>query len=312
MKRLRNDRGSVLVMVVLMFTGLMAIGGITLDVGSWYTAKRKLQSTADAAALAAAQDLPNTTTAGQSATSYANLNNSGLNSWTPSFPNTYTIDISLSKSAPSYFSSLVGVSGKTVHAHSRALVGTPTQLNNVLPVAVNVNVACKTDSTGCFNLAKTLTFDDSTTVSFSSSSWGLMDPSGQNTSTTTCQGQASESNLASWVTTGYPGTLSTGTYDGAVNGQKQAIQNALNTQIGKVLLIPVFDTASQSWCQNPAKGGFHVVGWAAFVIDQSIPNSDWTAHVKKLHGHFTTYLAHSVPYTPGYNGFGVKVVALNQ
>jgi Flp pilus assembly protein TadG len=311
MKRLGNDRGSVIVFVVLFCTVLVAVAGLTMDFGSWYSEKQKLQGTADAAALAAAQDLPDTGTAATTATQYANDNNSGLNSWTPAFPNNYTVTIDLSKTAPAYFAKIVGVDSKTITAHSQAQVGSPTEMRNVLPIGVNQSAVCLTGSSGCFNVSKSLKFDDTTTASFHASTWGLMDAAGGSTSTSSCQGQASDSDITSWIQNGYQGVLPVNEYFGSVNGQKST-QNALNTQISKPLLVPVFDDAQSSWCQNPAKGGFHVVGWAALVIEQAIPDSDWGPHVKLLHVHFVEYIVHDVDSTPGFSGFGLKVIKLSQ
>jgi Putative Flp pilus-assembly TadE/G-like len=311
MKRLANDRGSVLVFVVLFCTVLVAVAGLTMDFGSWYSEKQKLQGTADAAALAAAQDLPNTGTASATATQYANDNNSGLDTWTPAFPNDYTVTIDLGKTSPAYFAKIVGVESKHIVAHAQAQVGTPTELRNVLPIGVNQNVVCTVGSTGCFGANKILTFDDSTTASFHASTWGLMDVGGGSTGTTDCQGQASDSDITSWIQNGYPGTLPVNQYFGGVNGQKST-QNALNTQISKPLLVPVFDDAQASWCKNPAKGGFHIVGWAALIIDQTIPDSDWSPHVKTLHVHFIEYIVHDVESKPGYTGFGIKTIKLSQ
>jgi Flp pilus assembly protein TadG len=311
MKRVADDRGSVIVMVVLLLTALLAISALAVDVGSWYTAKRKLQATADAAVLAGAQDLPDTGAASSSATTYANANNSGLDSWTPTFPDSATIDVSLAKSTPAIFSKLVGINAKTVHAHARAQVGTPGSLKNVAPMAVKSSAACTSASSGCFGTSKTLTFDDSTTTAFgSNSTFGLIDLSGSASTSTSCSGNVGQSSQSDWVTSGYPGLLSVNRYYGATTGQRTAIQNALNSVIGKVLLFPVFDTANSSWCGSP--GGFHVIGWAAFVIDQSIPNSQWNPHLKTLHGHFVQYIAHDVESTPGVPGFGVKVISLIQ
>ena len=50
-----------------------------------------------------------------------------------------------------------------------------------------------------------------------------------------------------------------------------------------VLLFPVFDVA------NAAAGSFHVIGWAAFVID--VVGVDWGSHIKPLTGHFMTFIA---------------------
>ena len=83
-------------------------------------------------------------------------------------------------------------------------------------------------------------------------------------------------------------------YYGATTGQRTSIRNTLNTVIGQVLLIPVFDTANLAWCNA---GGFHVIGWGAFVIDQTITNAEWNPHTKTLHGHFIQYIDHNVLQT---------------
>lgn len=312
MKRLRNERGSVIVMVVLMITALTSIVALAFDFGNWYSAKRKLQNAADSAVLAGAQDLPSTATAASTAVAYENANDSDFApSGTPTFPDSSTIDVTMTKTSPGYFSKLVGVNSKTITVHARAQVGTPTEMHNVLPIGVAQSAVCLVGSVGCFQAAKTLTFDDTTTTSFNSSSWGLMDVSGGSTASSTCQGQASSSDIQTWIQGGYPGTLPVNRYFGGVNGQKST-QNALNTQIGKVLLVPVYNQANIGWCQNPAKGGFYIVGWAAMVIDQVIPDSDWNPHVKTLHVHFIQYIVHDVASTPGFNGFGLKTISLIQ
>jgi Flp pilus assembly protein TadG len=310
LRRLTEERGSVIVFTAITLTALLAVCALAVDFGSWFTTQRHLQGAADAAALAGAQDLPDTATAASRAASYAGTNVSGLSSWSPTFPDSSTIDVRLSKSAPSIFARFVGISSETLHGHARAQVGTPTQIRNALPIGVKTTAVCTDSSTSCFSTSKTLTFDDSSTTSFgSNSTFGLLDLGGASTSSSSCTGNVGESSQASWVTSGYPSLLSVNRYFGASTGQRRSVQNALNASLGKVLLLPVFDTANSSWCNQ---GGFHVVGWAAFVIDQTVPNSDWGPHFKILHGHFTQYFVHDVPYTPGANGYGVKVVALIQ
>jgi Flp pilus assembly protein TadG len=308
--RLTDERGTMIVFTAIILTAVLAVCALAVDFGSWFTKQRHLQGAADAAALAGAQDLPDTGTATSTALSYASTNVSDLASWSPTFPDSSTIDVTLSETAPGTFSKFVGVSSETLHAHAQAQVGTPGQIANALPIAVKTTAACASASIGCFSTAKTLTFDDSTTTTFgSNSTFGLLDLSGSSTSSSSCSGNVGQSTQSGWVNGGYPDLLSVNRYYGASTGQRIALQNALNGVLGKVLLIPVFDTAAMSWCNQ---GGFHVVGWAAFVIDQTIPNSDWGPHVKTLHGHFTQYIVHDVPYTPGITGFGVKVVNLVQ
>jgi hypothetical protein len=74
------------------------------------------------------------------------------------------------------------------------------------------------------------------------------------------------------------------------------------------LLFPVWDQA------DAANKSFHVVGWAAFVID---PNGvNWGSQTKQLTGHFVTFIATdlasggTVP-DPGYD-FGVHVITLTK
>ena len=74
--------------------------------------------------------------------------------------------------------------------------------------------------------------------------------------------------------------------------------------------MPVFANTpapNRAWC---TAGGFYVIGWAAFVIDVTIPNSEWNPHVKILHGHFVQYIAPDAESSPGAPGFGVKTVTL--
>jgi len=310
MRRLRGDHGQALVLTVLCTLALFGIAALVIDAGSWFTAQRKLQRAADAATLAGAQDLPNTSNAAASANTYASLNESGLNTWSPTFPSTNIIDVSLSKPAPGFFAKALGISSVTVHAHARAQVGTPAVLRNAIPIAVKTTAACRSDSIGCFNAPKTLTFDDSSTTAFgSSTTFGLLNLDGSSTNTTTCSGTVGESSQAGWMTSGYPGTLSVDNYFGATTGQRTSIQQALNASLGKILLFPVFDNADAGWC---SAGGFHVIAWAAFIVDQSISNSEWNPHFKQLHGHFTEYIVHDVDYVSTLTGYGVKVVKLTE
>jgi Flp pilus assembly protein TadG len=55
--RLRDERGATLVVVTLFLPVLLLMVAFVLDVGNWFEHKRHLQMQADAAALAAAQDL---------------------------------------------------------------------------------------------------------------------------------------------------------------------------------------------------------------------------------------------------------------
>ena len=75
MKRLiRSQRGQTMVMTVIFVTVLLGMAAVVVDVGSWFVDRRALQASVDAAALAAAQDLPDTGFAASTARAYAAKN----------------------------------------------------------------------------------------------------------------------------------------------------------------------------------------------------------------------------------------------
>ena len=52
-----DDSGAVAVTFAIVFLVIVAFAALAVDVGFWYTAKRQLQSAADAAALAGCREL---------------------------------------------------------------------------------------------------------------------------------------------------------------------------------------------------------------------------------------------------------------
>ena len=75
MKKLwRNEDGQAMVMVALMMVVLLGFAALAIDGGRLYIAKSKMQNAADAAALAGAQDLPNASTAINTAVDFAEDN----------------------------------------------------------------------------------------------------------------------------------------------------------------------------------------------------------------------------------------------
>jgi putative Flp pilus-assembly TadE/G-like protein len=67
----QGDRGQVVVLLVLVLVVLLGIAALTIDLGRAYYAKRSLQASADAAALAGAQGLPNSASAQSLARQYS-------------------------------------------------------------------------------------------------------------------------------------------------------------------------------------------------------------------------------------------------
>ncbi len=72
--RLRGERGQTIVLTVVALMGLLGFVGMAVDVGYAYYGQRELQSTADAAALAGASQLPDSTAATTAAALYGGAN----------------------------------------------------------------------------------------------------------------------------------------------------------------------------------------------------------------------------------------------
>src|SRR5438552_18732472 len=86
---------------------IMGMAAFVIDVGNWYHTRRRLQGTADAAALAGAQRLPNSPSGAQTmALSYANQNGGGGSGakiiGTSTVPSSGPISVRAGKTATSF------------------------------------------------------------------------------------------------------------------------------------------------------------------------------------------------------------------
>jgi Flp pilus assembly protein TadG len=122
-RRRRAERGAVAVAVAILLPVLIGITGLVIDVGSWYETQTQLQSAADAAALAGAQDLPNNpSSAAAAARTLAADNVSGatVTPVTPYDGDSSEIQVTVSKQGSVTFASILGISGPTITASAVA------------------------------------------------------------------------------------------------------------------------------------------------------------------------------------------------
>jgi Putative Flp pilus-assembly TadE/G-like len=123
--RARNEHGQAFALMVVAMIALLGTAAIVMDVGfAWY-AKRQVQASADAAALAGAQELPDITSATDTATQYASLN-------TPD--NLSNVNVSVTTRCSTSAATWCGA-GKTFQANTIAVTETaktPTWFANVL------------------------------------------------------------------------------------------------------------------------------------------------------------------------------------
>jgi Flp pilus assembly protein TadG len=309
--RIRGESGQAFLLLALMLAGLLGMAALVIDVGSWYQADRKLQTAADAGALAGAQHLPTEPdTAKAVAIDYAHRNYAGASVPTPTLPSAGEIDVSATANTPGFFAPFISsvFSSVQVKAHARAAVSVPLTMKNVAPIAVKNTAACVVTNPGCYGQTVTVSFNES---QVSTSTIGLINVECYSDSATGCDaGQTGGSELKDEVENGWPQPLPANEWYGVKTGEtvgpvRQGLQDAANR--GQVLFFPVFDQIGN--------GGrsFHIIGWAAFVIDPT--GVTWTSQTRQLTGHFVTFIATDLAGGGTINGasdFGVHVITLTQ
>jgi Flp pilus assembly protein TadG len=304
MRQLRRcERGQALVLMVLLMVSLLGLATLVVDVGSWFRSKRQLQSTADAAALAGAQALPNRPgDASGLAQQYATKNASDLASADYSIgsdlaPNDQ-ITVHVTRNAPGLFAKVFGINSVQVGATATAEAKTMAQAKHVAPITVkNTEPMLSGPGCPCFGPG------DETTLPLKTGAPGgfaLVDLSGSG------NGTASDDEIADWIVNGYPAYLPVGTYlsDPGAKFNKSQIQSALNSRIGSELLFPVFDTYSG----GGANAGYHVIGWAAFHIESTSLNGTGS-----ITGYFTEVTWDGIGATTSTGGgpnYGARTVQL--
>jgi hypothetical protein len=295
--RLRSDSGQAMLFVVVALLGLVGLVSLVVDGGSWFRTQRQVQTAADAAALAGAQNLPiDQTGARSTAISYAQQNFSGIAAPTITFPSAAEIDVMAAKPVNGI---ILPALNATARAHARAQVSAPSSLKNVAPIAVYKDYACIVTNPTCFGQTVVLGFDEDNPFDPTKSKFGLLDLDRD--------GSAGSGDMKNWLDNGYPDFLPINTTYPPANGEKNGIKSQLQSAADahRVLLFPVYDTATAA--------GYHVIGWAAFVIDDI---GKWAGKEHVLTGHFVTFLATDLaagnPITDPSLDFGVHVITLTQ
>jgi Flp pilus assembly protein TadG len=310
----RSDRGQATVLTLVFLVVLLGMAALVLDIGSWYRADRSTQSTADAAALAGAQALPENpatarTLAAQFATKNGGLGSGGVTISAKIVAND-TISVSVKRPAPGFFSKIFGVKSVTVGSTATARSEGVSSVKYVAPITVHYKhplLNCTGPSTHptCnpdFTHETTLNLEDLHQKGGGSGSgaFGLLnlnfgDPSGN----------IGAGTLADWLLHGYGDYLPLGTYFSApsANFNNSQFQDAMTQVVGKEVLFPVYRLLT-----GPGSNAkYDIIGWVGFVIRTFDPSGS----TGTITGHFTSYTADGVQVTSGGNPyFGVKKVQL--
>jgi putative Flp pilus-assembly TadE/G-like protein len=299
---MKNERGQSLVLTLLFLAAAVGMAAITIDVGSWYRADRKLQANADAAALAGAQELPaRTVEARTAALGYADSNDGGLKSDNVKFRTTLnpndTIEVLTDRPAPGFFAQLFGRSVVDVRAKAAARVGPMSSARWAAPVAV--------DQTHPMLQCGPTCWDDRhpTTLDFLKVGPGAFRLINIDSS----RGGTSPATLGDWIENGLNAVMDNNRWyysDPGMKPNSSHVKSALDVRDETELLFPVY---SQTRAQG-AGFEYFVVGWAVFHI------TDYDIHGSKdsrLYGYFRDMVWEGIiSETAGAPNFGAKTVSL--
>src|SRR4051812_43125834 len=295
---LREERGQALVVSVVFLTALIALTGSVVDVGSWYWQDRKLQGTADAAALAGAQGLANGT-AVSLATQYGDANGGGVAASdvavsAPGAP-THTITVQARKAAPAFFTRLFGFTSVNVRAQATARAGIPEKARWAAPIAVDKRHPMLSGAgCPCFNQATDL---DLTKVG--PGAFRLINLDGT-------KGGTGPTSVADWILNGYDGWMPLDWYfsDSGAKFNASQVKDAMQMRVGDTLLFPIYtDTRAQG-----SNFQYFVVGWAGFHVTGFSAQGNGG----KVFGYFESVLWEGLlgESDDGANDFGVSSIEL--
>jgi Putative Flp pilus-assembly TadE/G-like len=306
----KNERGQVVVLMVVSIVVLLGMAALVVDVGGWWRDKRRLQGTADAAALAGAQELPDdVSTAKTLAQNYATQNGgdvAGSDITVTSGPNANdTIAVTARRTDPGFFSNVLGIGSANISATAKARVGPPAAARYVAPMVVSCDHPliknCAGDHTPTFGVVDQLDFDKMGAPG----AFGMLNLDGGS-------GAVGASEEADWILKGFDKYLPLGKYrsDPGAKFESSNVQDALTARIGSVLLFPVFKTLTGTG-QNAE---YDIIGWIGFHLT----SFDVHGHTATLHGYFTEYIAQGIlassgggaPGTAPSSSFGVKSIQL--
>jgi hypothetical protein len=301
----RNQSGQALVLTVVFLVSMLGMSALVLDVGSWYRAKRNLQATADAAALAGAQALPDDPSGASSlANDYAGRNASDLATKDVSVGSNIVpndrITVHVTRPSPGFFAKLFGIDSVNVGASATAQSEGMAQAKYVAPIAVkNTHPMLAGAGCPCFGPQNETTIPvGSTGAPGAFALVNLLNGA---------QGTSGASVLADWIQKGFQDYLPIGGYfsDPGVKFNSNQIQDALTLRLGTEMLFPVYDTLTGTG----SNAEYHVIGWAAFHLE----SFDAQGNTGTITGYFTDITWDGIPATTPTGGgpnFGAHTVQL--
>lgn len=297
----RSERAQSLVIVLVFMTVLIGMAAAVLDVGSWYRADRKLQANADAAALAGAQELPESAAAAEArALAYADANDGGLVAANVKFRKTVipndTIEVTAERPTPGFFAKLFGLDSVQVRAKAAARAGVLSRAKWAAPIAVDwehEKLQCK--PTPCWGEQTTIDFEKTGPGAFR-----LMNIDSSH-------GGTGPQDIGLWIREGLDAWMDKDRWyysDPGMKPNSSHIKGALDFRDETELLFPVYNAVKA----QGAGFEYFVIGWAVFHV------TGYTIHGandSKIHGYFVDMIWAGIQsQSTGSQHFGARAIAL--
>ena len=253
----RSQRGQVFALTAIALVGICGIAGFAIDTSTWFRAHRAQQAIADAAALAAADDLPaSTSQATADASSYASKNGGSVSSVT--YSTTYTADdtvtVKTTASAPPIFLKVLGIGSAQVGATAKATAVPLGSAYGAAPLAIYyTQPELAGPGCPCYGVSTTLNYNKVGPGGFE-----IINIDGSS-------GGSGQTILAGWISNGCSCSTDTPVWlwgDSGAKYNSSEVNNALSAKIGKILLFPVYD-------QTAAGGSnmkYHVIAFVGFKV----------------------------------------------
>jgi Flp pilus assembly protein TadG len=119
---LRPAEGQSLVALAMFMTALLGMAAVSIDIGVLYVEQQHLQNSVDVAALAAGQDMPDTTLATTTANSYVQRNAPNATA-VVTFPDSQTVSIKATRTVNFMFAKVLGLTSTTIQAAGSGTAG---------------------------------------------------------------------------------------------------------------------------------------------------------------------------------------------
>jgi hypothetical protein len=307
MNRFRSQLGQAMVLSLVFLTVLLGMAAAVIDVGAWYRAHRQTQATADATALAGAQELPEATDAAHAlALDYAGRNGGGVQDEDVVFESEVsandTIAVTARRQVPGLFTKLFGIDSVTARSTAKARAGGLAEAKWAAPIGVDYRHAMLRCNA---NLECNPRFNEDTNIDFfkvGPGAFRLINIDGSH-------GGTGPPTIGEWIRTGLDAFMPKDKWyysDPGMKPNSSHVRDALDERIGvgKEILIPIYnDTRAQG-----AGFEYYVVGWVGwYVASYQIQGS----HTARIDGHFTRIIWEGIQSErSGDEDLGVRSVQL--